>query len=59
VGSGDDAKAQEVFERAKAKAKGQPGVVGWMIQSTEEQLKKLSGLLANSPFNRISSNASA
>jgi MAP3K TRAFs-binding domain len=55
LGLGDDAKAQDVFDRAKA----QPGVAGWMIQSTEEQLKRLSGLLANSPLNRISSKASA
>jgi hypothetical protein len=54
LGLGDDSKALEVFDGAKA----QPGVAGWMIQSTQEQLRKLSGLLANSPLNRISSKAS-
>jgi MAP3K TRAFs-binding domain len=58
LGLGDNAKAQEMFDRAKGQAE-QAGVAGWMIQSTEEQFQKLSGLLAKSPLNRISSKASA
>jgi hypothetical protein len=55
LGLGDETKAREVFDDAKA----QPGVAAWMIQSTEEQLVKLRGFLADSPLTRISSRASA
>jgi hypothetical protein len=55
LGLGDEPKAREVLDDAKA----QPGVAAWMIQSTEEQLVKLSGLLADSPLSRINSRASA
>ncbi len=55
LGLGDEAKAREVLDDAKAHA----GVAAWMIQSTEEQLVKLRGLLADSPLGRITSRASA
>jgi tetratricopeptide (TPR) repeat protein len=48
VGSGDDAKAQEILDEAYAKA---PAT--WMQQSTEEQLGKLRPLLADSPLKNI------
>ncbi len=55
AGLGEDEKAQALLNEAKAR----PGVAGWMLQSTEEQLAKLKGLLAQSPMARIVYNASA
>ena len=55
LGLGDEPKARDVLDDAKTR----PGVAAWMIQSTEEQLVKLSGLLADSPLSRINSRAGA
>lgn len=55
AGLGDEARAQQLLNEAEA----QPGVAAWMIQSTEEQLAKLKGLLEKSPLGRISASASA
>lgn len=49
AGLGDEARARELLDGAKA----QPGVAGWMIQTTGEQLAKLKSLLAESPLGRI------
>jgi hypothetical protein len=55
LGLGDEAKGREVLDDAKAHL----GVAAWMIQSTEEQLLKPRGLLADSPLSRINSRAIA
>jgi hypothetical protein len=49
AGLGDEARGRGLLDGAKA----QPGVAGWMIQTTEEQLAKLKSLLAESPLGRI------
>lgn len=49
LGIGDEAKSRELLDRAKAV----PGAVGWMVQSTEDQLASLRKLLAQSPLGRI------
>ncbi len=68
AGLGDDAKAQELLEAARAvdmsapsfdskpKAAMEPARTpppAWMIQSTADQLARLRGLLAKSPLHRI------
>jgi hypothetical protein len=50
AGLGDETRAKELFDSAKA----EPDVEGWMIRTTEEQLKSLRELLAKSPLSRIS-----
>ena len=55
AGLGDEARAEGLLKEAK----GWPGVAEWMIQSTEEQLAKLKGLLEHSPLGRIGASASA
>ena len=55
AGLGDEGRAEELLKEAK----GWPGVAEWMIQSTEEQLAKLKGLLEHSPLGRIGASASA
>jgi hypothetical protein len=55
VGLGEKEGAQNLLSDAKSHA----GVADWMIQSTEEQLEKLMGLIAQSPLGRIGSSASA
>lgn len=52
LGLGDKASTQALLDSAKA----QPGVAGWMILTTEEQLAKLQNLLAKSPLDRIAAN---
>jgi hypothetical protein len=54
-GLGEEAKAQEILDKAKT----QPDVASWMIQSTEEQLAKLKSLLVKSPLDRLASGAGA
>jgi Tetratricopeptide Repeats-Sensor len=68
VGIGDDAKAQELLEAARAVNMSVPSldsssatapppspsaVPGWMIQTIEQQIARLRDLLAKSPLNRI------
>ena len=55
LGLGDPAKAQQILDDAKKQA----GIAAWMIDSTEEQLAKLQGLLAKSPLGRISGQKAA
>jgi tetratricopeptide (TPR) repeat protein len=55
TGLGDQERAQNLLRDAKAHA----GIADWMLQSTEEQIEKLRGLLAQSPLERIGSSASA
>jgi hypothetical protein len=54
-GLGDDPRAQELLKAANA----HPGIAGWMIRTTEEQVAKLAMLLSKSPFARIRSNAAS
>ena len=49
TGLGDEAKSQEYLNQALAL---DPPPAQWMIESTQEQLKKLRGLLADSPLKR-------
>jgi hypothetical protein len=53
AGLGDEERARKLLNDAKAHV----GIADWMIQSTEEQLEKLKGLLAQSPLGRIGSAA--
>jgi hypothetical protein len=45
LGLGDEDRAKGLVNDAKSHV----GIAGWMIQSTEEQLEKLKGLLSRSP----------
>jgi tetratricopeptide (TPR) repeat protein len=49
AGLGDEKKAQAMLNDARSHA----GVADWMLQSTQEQLGKLKGLLAQSPLGKI------
>jgi hypothetical protein len=49
AGLGDEAKAQELLNGAKA----QPGVPDWMVRTTEEHLSEMKSLLSKSPLDRI------
>lgn len=49
LGTGDAVNSQESLDRAKAV----PGVAGWMVQTTQDQLASLQKLLAQSPLGRI------
>ena len=49
TGLGDETKSQEYLNRALAL---DPPPSQWMIESTQEQLKKLRGLLAASPLKK-------
>ena len=49
TGLGDETKSQEYLNQALAL---DPPPAQWMIESTQEQLKKLRGLLADSPLKR-------
>ncbi|MBV8330804.1 MAG: DUF4071 domain-containing protein [Verrucomicrobia bacterium] len=49
TGLGDETKSQEYLNQALAL---NPPPAQWMIESTQEQLKKLRGLLADSPLKR-------
>lgn len=49
AGLGDEAKAQELLNGAKA----QPGVPDWMVRTTEEHLSEMKSLLLKSPLDRI------
>jgi hypothetical protein len=49
TGLGDETKSQEYLTRALAL---KPSPAQWMIESTQEQLKKLRGLLADSPLKK-------
>ena len=53
AGLGDEERAKNLLNDAKAHV----GIANWMIQSTEEQLEKLRGLLAQSPLGTIGSAA--
>ena len=55
TGLGEEERARRLLNDAKAQA----GVAGWMIQSTEEQLARLKGLVAQSPLGRIGSISNA
>ena len=50
LGLGDEAQSQEYFTQARAL---DPPPAPWMIESTEEQFKKLRGLLQRSPLATI------
>ena len=56
TGLGDETKSQEYLTRALAL---EPSPAQWMIESTQEQLKKLRGLLADSPLNKGLNSAQA
>jgi tetratricopeptide (TPR) repeat protein len=49
TGLGDETKSQEYLNRALVL---EPPPAQWMIESTQEQLKKLRGLLADSPLKK-------
>ncbi len=55
AGLGDDAKAQELLDGAKAL----PGVAAWMLQTTDEQLARLRDLVAQSPLRRFALSATS